>query len=977
MTSVDVGAPLCSRPGKSTNIYPNTKYEFDCVSQVTYADVCQKLDQDRCGGGSLLNVQFDSVLSSSQENSREDHLDTAMRVRTDARAAHVSDPGHHHESDVRQPDRCLNISSPAHYATVVRKGDSGPDFDTIRKMCESNEFIKDLDLTPHAFKEYRISNWPAICDSVNSNLVYIYDVVKASGMPNALNARLELPTKLNLEAWLKYQGTTEDDKQLLDFVQFGFPLGYMGPISNTQDVENHPSAVQYSSHIDNFIEKELQLGGIVGSFPSPPFRPWCHVSPLMSREKRGSDDRRIISDMTFPREYSVNSYIYKNTVFGDEREHVLPTIDALVQDIISIGPGTYLSTLDVSRAYKNFKSDPLDWPLLVIKWSDKYYCDISMPFGARTGSCHMQRVANYIVRILKDKGVHAKMYLDDLILVSHSREQADQDFKTARDLLQELGLPEARGKAQYPSQEVTWLGVYINTRDMTLSVPEDRLAEAIEQVKTYMKRRSMNKKQLRSLVGKLLHVAKCIKPARLFVSKLLEALRGMTGFHININAHMRDDLRWFYEFAAQWNGISYITAPRPNKVIYVDACLSGIGAADEEYAYSGQIAPVQDGAANISEIEAVNVVIALHTFVSPADRGAHIKVRCDNLATVQVLRSGRGRNKVILECARAIWMHQAICNVDISYDHVPGVENCLADVFSRAHLSRNYYDRAAEYISTYGLNLVMPCDYILDMLNPLLYSRSGAPITSRASQTAPGVGKGPWYCPESSVSGRHVRSILRGTTHRPKVPDTPASVCLPRVHSQSRPCTRDCQKPRITCAHLSSPHGVATSANQPSQGGPCAGGYGPDKKIRTPSEGPHPYISPAQSHTGNTTYGSRDSRQGSSAPHVLRSVPPRGNSASISAEIPKYKPPHKRRSAHQQHVRGHCPSAWENHSEVRPDKKGSNGQSPCRHLLPSQNFAKGACGNPNQVPRRTTVDVSRHSDSHADVLHQKGVVRCP
>ena len=204
MISVGVGAPLCSRPEKSTNLYPNTKYEFDCVSQVTYADdgphhdacdptpwgVCQKLDQYKCGGGSLLNVQFDRVLSSSQENSREDHLDTAMRVRTDDRAAHVSDPGHHHESDVRQPDRCLNISSPAHYVTAARKGDSETDFDTIRKMCESIEFIKDLDLTPHAFKEYRINNWPAICDSVDSNLVYIYDVVKVSGMPNALNARV-------------------------------------------------------------------------------------------------------------------------------------------------------------------------------------------------------------------------------------------------------------------------------------------------------------------------------------------------------------------------------------------------------------------------------------------------------------------------------------------------------------------------------------------------------------------------------------------------------------------------------------------------------------------------------------------------------------------------------------------------------------------------------------------------------------------
>ena len=114
---------------------------------------------------------------------------------------------------------------------------------------------------------------------------------------------------------------------------------------------------------------------------------------------------------------------------------------------------------------------------------------------------------------------------------------------------------------------------------------------------------------------------------------------------------------------------------------------------------------------------------------------------------------------------------------------------------------------------------------------------------------------------------------------------TCVSLCLPRVHSQSRPCTLDCQKPRITSAHLSSPHGFAASANQPSHGGPRAGGYGLDKTIRTRSEGPHPHVSPVQSHMGNTTYGSRDSRQGSRAAHVLRSVPPRGNSVSISAEI--------------------------------------------------------------------------------------------
>lgn len=66
-----------------------------------------------------------------------------------------------------------------------------------------------------------------------------------------------------------------------------------------------------------------------------------------------------------------------------------------------------MSTIDISRAYKNFKSDPLDWPLLCLAWRDKYYCDVTMPFGSRASSYHMQTVANAIVCVLADRGVTA------------------------------------------------------------------------------------------------------------------------------------------------------------------------------------------------------------------------------------------------------------------------------------------------------------------------------------------------------------------------------------------------------------------------------------------------------------------------------------------------------------------------------------------------------------------------------------------
>ena len=62
-----------------------------------------------------------------------------------------------------------------------------------------------------------------------------------------------------------------------------------------------------------------------------------HVSPIMTRERRDSEDRRVIIDMTFPRPSSVNAYIMKNTICSDLRQHMLPTVDTLVADIIDMG----------------------------------------------------------------------------------------------------------------------------------------------------------------------------------------------------------------------------------------------------------------------------------------------------------------------------------------------------------------------------------------------------------------------------------------------------------------------------------------------------------------------------------------------------------------------------------------------------------------------------------------------------------------
>ena len=149
-------------------------------------------------------------------------------------------------------------------------------------------------------------------------------------------------------------------------------------------------------------------------------------------------------------------------------------------------------TVDIARAYKNFFSDPLDWPLFCLQWGEAYYVDVSMPFGARASSCFMQRVANFVSRILREENIAAIMYLDDVVVVAPDEDTAQAQYSRVCELFIELGLPEAVEKTQPPSTSVRWLVINIDAHAMCLSIPHDK--------------------------------AKCVEPARVFISRLLEAL---------------------------------------------------------------------------------------------------------------------------------------------------------------------------------------------------------------------------------------------------------------------------------------------------------------------------------------------------------------------------------------------------------------------------------------------------------------------
>ena len=80
----------------------------------------------------------------------------------------------------------------------------------------------------------------------------------------------------------------------------------------------------------------------------------------------------------------------------------------------------------------------------------------------------------------------------------------------------------------------------------------------------------------------------------------------------------------------------------------------------------------------VAHLEILNIVVPLKVWAKHW-ANKRIKVHCDNMAVVEVLRNGRARDTIFALLARNIWLSCAIFNIHIMVLHIPGRNNTLAD----------------------------------------------------------------------------------------------------------------------------------------------------------------------------------------------------------------------------------------------------------------------------------------------------------
>ena len=155
----------------------------------------------------------------------------------------------------------------------------------------------------------------------------------------------------NMMTWRTYLDSYHDNI-VCDVLEYGWPVNYTSQQTPRGAMGNHPSATAYSSHVNAYLNTELQHGAMLGSFSESPFRNWFQTSPLMTLDKRSSDDRRVIVDLSWPTGYSINDGIPPDVYMGTPYKLRLPGPDDLAKEIIKHGPGCYLYSIDIESASK-------------------------------------------------------------------------------------------------------------------------------------------------------------------------------------------------------------------------------------------------------------------------------------------------------------------------------------------------------------------------------------------------------------------------------------------------------------------------------------------------------------------------------------------------------------------------------------------------------------------------------------------------
>ena len=718
---------------------PTVRHISQESSTLSYVDNCQ---QDSGTGaaalprGTDLNCHADIFVSSNQHGQfGQPHGRDGVSLQEDIQQVQqVQDGG----IGVQDHSSILAWNTESEINCIPATVDTGLPFQGVEKIPDMlelapkqiNKMRKLVDM-PVALPQGTFSDkvLPASIQTLELNNVFtadyfvaLHNIVAAPGYrgdgtpyssctPNHLGARVHLPhTKLKIDRW-RYHLRGYENVELIQLLEYGFPIGLDDGAKLESKTRNHGSAYMWYDWVDKFVSSELKECGMAGPYK---LSPWYNltVSPLMTAHKKPLA-RRCCMDATFG-DNSVNDATPSDSYLGQPTHFTYPKIEDYRLMVLKAGRYSWMWKRDLSRFFLQLPLDPVDYVQVGMVWRGLFFFFVGLAFGLRHSGLNGQRTTDAVSWRLRQIGQESEEeeehnvcnYVDDFGGVQDSEERAWAAFLALGSLLEDLGLQESKKKAVPPTKRIVFLGVQFDSEAMEMSVPPDKVTEVKAEIRKWSRKTTISKKDLQSLLGKLMWVSKVVKYSRPFMGRLLEQLRAMSKVSdskkLKLTDESRKDILWWSVYLEHFNGVTMLInedpiplsyeqlLDSPHEVCAGDATPTGGGAwHGAEYWCQDLPLWLKDPLIPI-HIKEMWVVLVSAKVWGESWTGRTMTIFCDNDAVCETLVNRKPRDTALLSLLRE-FLHLVV-----TWKFFPIVrkintkKNEIAD-----HLSRRYDSIAA------------------------------------------------------------------------------------------------------------------------------------------------------------------------------------------------------------------------------------------------------------------------------------------
>ena len=470
----------------------------------------------------------------------------------------------------------------------------------------------------------------------------------------------------------------------------GFRIGFQPNVKKLKSASsNCPSAFEHSNIIDEYLTTEIQAGRVLGPLPNPPLS-YLHVSRFGVIPKKNKINAwRLILDLSYPLGHSVNDGIDKN-----EFPVTYSKVDDAIALIVKYGKSALMGKVDIKNAYRIVPIHPDDHYLLGMKWRNRYFVDLALPFGLRSAPYIFNSLADLFHWIIVNNFLVPDLlhYLDDYFTLGPPASPVcAQSLHAIQNAANDIGISLAPEKIEGPSTCLTFLGIELDSDQMTARLPANKLSELLILIQSWVSKKHCKRKELESLVGKLSHACYVVPAGRTFLRRLINLLRDSKRYWktIRVTRECQLDLEWWSDFLPSWDGVYFFDLPEWAPLADFELSSDASGKKGFGVYYNGawfaKVWLEAQQPLGMAYRELFPIVIACHIW-GPSWSRKRIKFWCDNQSVVHILQSGTSKDEKIMHLVRALYLITAKYNFRVCASHIPGKTNRIADSLSRFNL---------------------------------------------------------------------------------------------------------------------------------------------------------------------------------------------------------------------------------------------------------------------------------------------------